>query len=99
MVVLVNVPVFSAQSAAGSTTSASRAVSVGKASCTTTNSRSCRMRRTRCSSGSETTGLVAMIHRNLIAPVSARRKSWRACVGGPQAGIVCGATFQIRASS
>ena len=38
---LVNVPVFSPQIAAGSTTSASSAVSVRKASWTTTNSRSC----------------------------------------------------------
>ena len=70
--VFVNVPVFSPQSAAGSTTSASRAVSVRKASETTRNRPSCeRIERIRWSSGSETAGFVPLTQRNSIEPCSA----------------------------
>jgi hypothetical protein len=70
--VFVNVPVFSPQSAAGRTTSASRAVSVRKASETTTKSPPARGstgsgRR----SGSDTAGFVPMTQRNSIEPCSA----------------------------
>ena len=69
---LVKVPVFSPHVAAGSTTSASSAVSVRKMSCTTTNSRSsAEDRRIRRSSGSDTAGLVPLIHSNRIEPCSA----------------------------
>ncbi len=68
----VNVPVFSPQVAAGSTTSASIAVSVMKMSWTTTNRFSwARMRRMRARSGRETAGFVAEIHSSLIEPCSA----------------------------
>jgi hypothetical protein len=96
----VYVPVFSPQIAAGSTTSASCAVSVRKASLTTTNSRCCeRIERIRRSSGSETAGFVPVIQRNRIEPSSAKRKICIACVGGAQCGIVSGSTFQSAASS
>jgi hypothetical protein len=69
---LVNVPSFSPHVAAGSTTSASCAVSVRKRSCTTTKSfSSLRIRRMRASSGSDTAGLVAEIHSSRIEPCSA----------------------------
>ena len=69
---LVKVPVFSAQAAAGSTTSASSAVSLQKMSCTTKNSRSWpRMRRIQPSSGSDTAGLVALTHSIRSVPSSA----------------------------
>lgn len=69
---LVKVPVFSPHVAAGRTTSANCAVSVGKMSWTTTKRRSwVRIERIRCSSGSDTSGLVPMIHRNRIEPCSA----------------------------
>jgi hypothetical protein len=69
---LVNVPVFSPQIAVGRTTSAKRAVSVRKASWTTTNSSSeARMERMQPSSGSDTAGLVAEIHSSPIEPCSA----------------------------
>ena len=68
---LVNVPVFSAQAAAGSTTSASCAVSVRKMSCTTRKSRSCdRIERIRASSGIDTTGLVPETQSSRIDPSS-----------------------------
>jgi hypothetical protein len=69
---LVKTPVFSPHVAAGSTTSASAAVSVRKRSCTTTNSSSeDRIDRMRASSGKDTAGLVPDIQRNLIDPCSA----------------------------
>jgi hypothetical protein len=70
--VLVKVPVFSPQIAVGSTTSANRAVSVRKASWTTTNrSSEARMERMRCSSGRDTAGLVAEVHSSPMEPCSA----------------------------
>jgi hypothetical protein len=96
----VYVPVFSPHRAAGSTTSASCAVSVRKASLTTRKSRVCeRIERIRRSSGSETAGLVAVTHRKRIEPSSAKRKICIAWVGGAQCGIVSGSTFQRAASS
>jgi hypothetical protein len=81
----VKVPSFSPQVAAGSTTSASEVVSVGKTSWTTRNSRSWpSSERMRCSSGSETAGLVAVIQSIRIEPSSAWRKISIACVDGPQ---------------
>lgn len=95
----VNVPSFSPQIAAGSTTSASITVSLMKASCTTTNSSSfARIDRMRCSSGSDTAGLVPEIQRKRIDPSSAYRMICIACVGGPQWGIVSGSTFHALAS-
>jgi len=80
---LVKVPVFSAHVAAGSTTSASCAVSVRKMSCTTKNSRSCdRIDRTRASSGSETAGFVPLTHNIRSEPSSAKRTICIAWVGG-----------------
>jgi hypothetical protein len=68
----VKVPAFSPHVAAGSTTSASCAVSVMKRSWTTTISPGRdRMERIRCSSGSETAGFVAEIHSSSIEPCSA----------------------------
>jgi hypothetical protein len=65
---LVNVPSFSPQIAAGRTTSASALVGVSKPSYTTRSS----SWPSACSStsrfGKDTTGLVAMIHRPLIRP-------------------------------
>jgi hypothetical protein len=67
----VNVPSFSAQVAAGSTTSAKEAVSVGKMSCTTTNRSSpSRISRMRPSSGSETAGFVHEIQSRPMEPSS-----------------------------
>src|SRR5215203_5883809 len=84
----------------GRTTSASAAVSVKKASETTTNRSSLdRILRIRASSGIETAGFVAMIQRNRIEPDSA---SWKICiawVGGVHVGSDDGSTFQIRAVS
>jgi hypothetical protein len=69
---LVKVPVFSPHSAVGRTTSASLAVSVRKASWTTTNGSSAsRMVRIRSSWGRDTAGLVPEIHSSLIEPCSA----------------------------
>src|SRR3954469_10948391 len=86
---LVNVPVFSAHMAAGSTTSASRPVSVRKASLTPTKSRSWDgIDRIRCSSGNDTAGFVAVIQRNRIAPSSADRKMPRADQPGRRANVI-----------
>jgi hypothetical protein len=69
---LVKVPVFSPQVAAGRTTSAYRAVSVKKMSCTTTKRLSCsRIERIRGSSGRETAGFVQLIQRKFMEPCSA----------------------------
>jgi hypothetical protein len=96
----VYVPVFSPHIDAGSTTSASCAVSVRKASLTTRNRRFwVRIERIRCSSGSETAAFVAVVQRKRIEPSSAKRKICIACVGGAQCGIVSGSTFQSAASS
>ncbi len=69
---LVKQPVFSPQPAAGSTTSASSAVSVRNRSWTTVKHWSpARILRIRADSGIETAGFVAEIHRKPIEPVSA----------------------------
>ncbi len=80
---LVRVPVFSPQVAAGSTTSASWAVSVRNRSWATTKSRSwVRIERIRASSGRDTAGLVPVIHSIRSVPCSAYRNICIAWVGG-----------------
>jgi hypothetical protein len=69
--VFVNVPSFSAQHAAGRTTSASCAVSVRKISWTTSRSSFSREWRTWCVSGSVTMGFSPMMNRALIPPFPA----------------------------
>ena len=69
---LVTVPSFSPQAAAGSSQSAKAAVSlVAKASCTTTSSARSSARRTVRWSGRLCAGLVQTIHRALMAPSAA----------------------------
>jgi len=92
--VLVNVPVFSPHSAAGSTTSASPAVSVRYASETTRNRPGLpRVSRTLCSSGSDTAGLVPITHRNRIVPSSQCRKISIAWLCRCHFGNFIGSTF------
>src|SRR5689334_16188835 len=97
---LVKQPVFSPQIAAGNITSAYCVVSVSKASCTITNrSLFSRIFLILAISGSDITGLVALIHNILSEPVSAYRHNCMAWVGGDQCGILSGSIFQSVASS
>ena len=74
---LMNVPSFSPQAAAGSTRSASWAVSVEwYMSCTTRKSSRSRMSRSRPWSIQEWAGLVAMTHRPRILPASMPSMIW-----------------------
>ena len=65
---LVYVPSFSPQIAAGSTTSARAVVGVSNPSCTTSRSRRPRASSSTSRLGNDTGGLVAMIHRPLTWP-------------------------------
>src|SRR3954451_1905288 len=94
---LVLQPGFSAQPAAGRTTSASCAVSVRYRSETTRNTESdARARRIRAESGIETAGLVACTHRKPIDPCSTYRMICMAWVGGDQCGIDVDVTEPVR---
>ena len=68
----VNVPSFSPQIAAGSTTSASAVVGVSKPSCTTSRSSGASANSSTSRFGNDTTGLVPMTHRPLICPTRPR---------------------------